>query len=747
LSEPEVVEGTVVRVTFESEATGFRVIKLRPSSSARGNPLFGARPNTDDLLTVVGCFPPVAVGENVRAVGKRESDPRHGAQLRAEIVTAVSPTDAEGIERYLGSGMIKGIGKKLAHRIRAHFGAETLRVLDHTPERLAEVPTLGARRASRLADAWREERGARAVFVELATAGIAGALAQRIHRRYQDRTLEIVRTTPYRLAIEVPGVGFRTADLVASRVGVARDDPMRAQAGVLHAIASFADDGHTVTPRDLLEDRAGRLLVAETDAEATRAVIDQGTRERVHAAVDALVGAELVVVAPEGLGHAPLVAHEARVGALLAGLLHPEPETRALEHVDAIHAEVEQKLGLVLAPAQRAAVALVAEAKVAVVTGGPGVGKTTVVRAILRLFERAKLRVALAAPTGRAAKRMQEATGHEATTIHRLLEFGPKGFARDTTNPLDLGALVVDESSMVDVPLMHALLRALPPKIRLVLVGDQDQLPSVGPGAVLRDAIASGVIPTARLTEVFRQAGASRIVQGAHAILRGEIPTASPTMKPGDRPQGELFLIERDEPEEAARTIVEVVETRLPRAFGLEAKKQIQVLVPMVKGAVGTRALNQELQARLNPSGTELRHGHTVFRVGDRVMQTKNDHEREVYNGDIGHVASVDDDDALTVQLEDGRTVECEGEELDALTLAYACTIHKSQGSEYPAVVLGLVNQHFVMLARKLLYTAVTRAKQVVVVVGSRYALREAVRDARGEERRTTLARLLRQAR
>lgn len=752
MSETEVVEGTVVRVTFESDASGFRVVKIRPGEApARGGPLFPSR-NQEDLLSVVGTFAAVAVGEHVRVVGRRETDPRHGAQIRAETVTAVAPTDAEGIERYLASGMIKGIGKKLAQRIRAHFGADTLRVLDHAPERLAEVPTLGARRAGKLAAAWRQERGARAVFVELATVGVAGALAQRIHRRYGDRTLEVVRTAPYRLAIEVGGVGFRTADLVAAKVGIARDDPMRAQAGVLHALSAFADDGHTVTLRPDLEDRAGRLLVAETDADAARAVVDQATRGRVHDAVDALVGAGLVTASVDGLGLAALLAHEARVAALFTQLLRAPAVDGELPPVESIVTTVERELGITLAAAQRGALGSVAANKVTVVTGGPGVGKTTVVRAILRLLASAGRKVALAAPTGRAAKRMQEATGHEATTIHRLLEFGPQGFGRDATTPLDVSALIVDECSMIDVSLMHALLRALPERARVVLVGDRDQLPSVGPGAVLRDAIASRVVPTARLTEVFRQAESSQIVAGAHAILRGELPTPSPPRRPGDPPadlpRGELFLIERDDPDETAKTIVEVVETRLPRAYGLDPRRGVQVLVPMVKGAVGTRALNVELQARLNPKGErggELRHGVTVFRVGDRVMQTKNDHEREIYNGDVGFVESVDDDDALTVGLEDGRTVECEGEELDALTLAYACTIHKSQGSEYPAVVLGLTNQHYVMLARKLLYTAVTRAKQVVVVVGSRYALREAVRDARGEERRTTLARLLRE--
>lgn len=404
-----------------------------------------------------------------------------------------------------------------------------------------------------------------------------------------------------------------------------------------------------------------------------------------------------------------------------------------------------------LAPAQRDAVRLVAEHPVVVVTGGPGVGKTTVVRAILALLGRS-LRVALTAPTGRAAKRMTEATGREATTIHRLLAIDPRTrrFKHDEATPLEIDALVVDESSMVDVFLAHALVRALPKRARLVIVGDVDQLPSVGPGAFLRDVIDSGVVPTARMRDVFRQAASSRIIAGAHAILHGRMPEPSERAERagGGTASGELFIIERKDPEEAARTIVEVVEQRLPRAFGFDPKREIQVLVPMIRGVVGTRALNVELQARLNPTGPSFQRSGTIYRIGDRVMQTRNDYDRDVFNGDVGSVAEVRGEDgdgpSVTVRLEDGRRVDYDDEDLDDLVLAYACTVHKSQGSEYPAVVIGLVNQHYLLLARKLLYTAVTRGKRLVVIVASPWALREAVRDARGEERRTTLARLLR---
>ncbi len=747
----DVVEGTIVRVTFANDETGFRVVRVRPAAAKKPmRTLFGeARrgPRDDeDLVTVVGRFPPVAVGETIRAVGRFERDPRHGEQLKAEVVTAVTPTTKAGIERYLAGGAIKGIGKGLAKKIAARFGEKTIHVLDHEPHRLREIPGLGAAKADALAKAWKDQRVVRELMVVLASLEITPALAQRIHRRYGDRALEIVRGQPYRLALEVWGVGFKSADAIAQKVGIAVDDPQRAQAGVLHTLQALAEEGHTATPRDLLVERAARILDPALGPDVRNATEPPDARFVVRAreAIDALLAAKLIVDEPAGIAHAPLAAEEAGLAARLRSILAAGSK-KPLPGVDRAIASFEAATKVTLAPAPRAAIELVARAPVAVVTGGPGVGKTTVVRAILALFAGAKLKTALAAPTGRAAKRMSEATGQAATTIHRLLEVDPRkgGFQRDEDNPLELQALIVDESSMVDVPLAHALVRALPDGARLVLVGDVDQLPSVGPGSVLRDACGSTVIPTARLTQVFRQAGSSQIVQAAHAILRGEEPTPSPPPKGPVAPSGELFVIERGDPEEAAKTIVEVVEQRIPKAFGLDPKRDVQVLVPMVRATVGTRALNVELQARLNPSGDEVRRGTNVFRVGDRVMQMRNDYDRDVFNGDVGFVTEASGN-GVKIRLEEGREIEADDAELDELTLAYACTVHKSQGSEYPAVVIGLVNQHYVMLARKLLYTAVTRARKLAVIVGSKWALREAVRDARGEERRTTLARRLR---
>jgi len=755
----DVVEGTVVRVTFENDETGFRVIRVRPHDDSERRFL---RDPKDEVVTVVGRFPRVSPGETIRAVGKRESDPRHGPQLRAEIVTAVTPTTAAGIARYLGSGIVKGIAKRTAQKIVDVFGEQTIHVLDNEPHRLREVSGLGATRAEALATAWKAQRVVRELMVVLSSLQISPALAARIHRKYGDQALEVVRRSPYRLALEVWGVGFKSADAIAQQVGIAFDDPQRAQAGVLHTLQTLAEEGHTVTPRELLVERTARLLDPNTPADVRQQseTADQALVARADQAVDVLAEANLVTFTPEGVAHTPLAEHEEDLARSLRALVESGARTR-LPGEDVAIARFEATTSIALAPAQRAAIARVAESSVVVVTGGPGVGKTTVVRAILALFEKAGCKTALAAPTGRAAKRMAEATGREALTIHRLLEVDPRAqrFTRDEENPLEIDALIVDETSMVDIPLAHALVRALPKRARLVLVGDVDQLPSVGPGAFLRDVIESGVVPTARLTEVFRQAGASRIVAGAHRILHGTMPEPTGAMSGGRKtPTGELFLVDRGDPIEAATTIVDIVEKRIPSAFGLDPRRDVQVLVPMVRGTMGTRALNTELQARLNPSGAEIRRGETVFRVGDRVMQTRNDYDREVFNGDVGHVSRVvspseasggeeDDEDSktvLSVRLEEGRVVDYDAESLDELSLAYACTVHKAQGSEYPAVVIGLVNQHYVMLARKLLYTAVTRARKLVVIVGSRWALKEAVRDARGEERRTTLARRLR---
>jgi exodeoxyribonuclease V alpha subunit len=726
-AEEITVEGEVERVTFESATSGFRVIKIR---------IEGRK----DRLAVVGSFPPVPAGARVRVRGRLVVDKRHGEQLSAEAVTELTPTTQKGLVRYLASGAIKGIGPKTAERIVDTFGDETLRVLDEEPHRLAEVSGLGGRRAAQVAKAWAEQKGLREIMVFLQAHGATPALAARIHKRYGADAATVVARQPYRLAMEVWGIGFGTADRIAQGLGVAKDAPERVQAGLLQATTDESEAGHVHTPKGDLFLRAAALLdlprgmddVPDDDA---RALLERALTALVadgHLATDERDGATNVYAAP--LWHA-----ERRVAKRLAALARGVP--RPLDGAERAIARFEQRGGQALALEQRQAVLLAAKAQALVVTGGPGVGKTTVVRALLALFDHAGLVTRLAAPTGRAAKRMSEATGREAQTLHRLLEFEPARavFKRDAKNPLDADVLVVDEASMVDLPMADALLQAVGAGTRLVLVGDVDQLPSVGPGAVLRDVIASGVVPTVRLVHVFRQSKQSLIVENAHRINAGDLPETSAA----DAPGADFFVVERKDPEQARATVVELVSRRIPQRFGLDPLRDVQVLVPMHRGEAGAAALNAALQEALNPLGKPA--GRNL-RVGDKVMQLKNDYDKDVWNGDVGVVAGADEDGPVVVRFEDGRSVEYAPEDTEDLALAYACTIHKSQGSEYPAVVVVLLTSHFVMLSRNLLYTAVTRGKRLVVLVADGRALRVAVREDRRGERRSSLAQRLRES-
>jgi exodeoxyribonuclease V alpha subunit len=711
------LSGQVERVTFENEETSFRVLRVGSLEGARGvsGPIF-----------VVGTFQPVAPGTRVRMTGQFVKSPRHGEQFRADSLIALAPDTLAGLEKYLGSGIIHGVGPGYAKKIVSRFGMESLDVLDKSPERLGEVPGIGARRISEIKQAWTAQRALSNVMVLLQTHGASPALAMRIWKRYGDRAASIVQRSPYRLALDVHGVGFKTADRIARSLGIAGDHPERAQAGVVHELGALADQGHLLFPRAALVERAAAML--EIDP------------AHVEAAIDALYAGGRVVVEDDGVYLARLHAAECQVAVNLARLL--DSPGHALPGLNAAIDEFERRVRITLAPAQRQAIEAAARHKLVVITGGPGVGKTTIVRAILSVLGRARLSVRLAAPTGRAAKRMAEATGHEASTLHRLLEFDPRAgaFQRTATRPVATDAMIVDEASMIDVPLAAALLDATPTAARLVVVGDADQLPSVGPGAFLRDLIESRAVPTIRLSEIFRQASQSAIVLGAHRILAGEPPQAANP----DAPGADFFVVHRRQPEEAADVVCELVTRRIPRRFGLDAKTQIQVLSPMHRGAAGTTALNARLQAELNPQGPALELRGLTLRAGDKVMQTKNDYERDVYNGDIGTISSVDREQRALSVLFDERTVAYQDAEIDALVLAYATSIHKSQGSEYPAVVIPLCTTHFVMLSRNLLYTAVTRARKLCVLVADPRALRLALAETRREERLTRLAERLR---
>lgn len=703
------LSGDIKRITYENEETGFRVVKLE-NVAGHG------------VVSLVGTFQAVGPGTAVRVTGKFVADAKHGEQFRVETLLLVDPETLDGIEKYLGSGVIAGIGPGYAKRVVQCFGLQTLKVLDEDPGRLAEVPGLGAKRVQSLQENWQAQRSLGSVMMLLQTHGVSPRLAPRIIERFGDKAAAVIQSSPYRLALEVHGVGFKTADSIARALGISGDHPDRVKAGVVHELERLADAGHVLCPRAELAERTAQMLGIGS--------------EHIDAAIDALWASGRCVVEKDAVFLGYLHAAEQSAAELMARLLvspgHP------LDGVERAIAHFQKAMGYQLAEAQLAAVEAVAEHKVVMITGGPGVGKTTIVRAVLTLFEQANLTVRLAAPTGRAARRMSEATGREATTIHRLLEYDPRngGFQRDVESPIVADAVIVDEMSMVDVQLATALLSAIPSAGRVVMVGDADQLQSVGPGAVLRDILASGSVPIVRLTEIFRQGAQSSIVGNAHSILRGEMPTSDR----GDDSNAQFFVIDRREAEHAADTIVDLVVQRIPKRFGVDPRSDIQVLCPMHRGPAGTQAINERLQQELNPQGPALRRRGQLLRTRDKVMQLRNDYERDVYNGDIGTVVTVDPEEGKLVVDFDGRVVTLEGAALDDLTLAYATSIHKSQGSEYPVAIIPLLTAHFVMLSRNLIYTAATRAKRLCVLVADPRALRMGLAQLRQDERRTALA-------
>ncbi len=719
--EETILEGTLERIVFAGADGTFTVARFLPD-------------NATEEATIVGALPGLPQGARLRVRGVYEENARFGRQLKVTGFTEMAPQTLEGIRRYLGSGLVKGIGKEMATRIVDRFGLQTLEILDREPYRIGEVAGIGPGRAQAFRQAWIEQKGVRDVMVFLQGHGVSPAFAARIFKRYGAAAVVRVRENPYRLAGEVWGIGFLSADRLAESLGVARDADVRVEAGLRHVLDEGGAGGHVFLPRlDLERLAAARLTVDES---LVQPAVGRLAREGVVVLQSVPALGEVVYEA--GLYRAEQTVAE-RLTALAAA-----PAKRPIKgDVGAAVARYEATTGLALAPAQRAGIARALTEMVAVITGGPGVGKTTIIRGVVQLCRAAGMEVLLAAPTGRAAKRLAEATGLPAVTLHRLLEWRPTqaAFAHNADNPLQTDLLVVDEASMLDVRLAADLVSALAPGTRLVLVGDVDQLPSVGPGAVLGDAIASGVVPTVRLTEIFRQAARSLIVTNAHKINAGELPEfpAAPTSGPDER---DFFFLEENDALRCSELVCDLVATRLPRRYGL-TPAQIQVLVPMHRGDVGASRINQLLQAALAPGAAEVRRGDRVFRVGDRVMQIRNDYDKDVFNGDIGHVLGLEGEQVV-VQFE-GRNIIYEHDELDQLTLAYATTVHKSQGSEYPAVVLPLHTQHFVMLQRNLLYTAVTRGKQLVVVVGTRKALGLAVRNEQAGKRNSRLADLLRE--
>jgi exodeoxyribonuclease V alpha subunit len=716
---PETLKGLIERVTYHNPENGFAVLKV----VVKGR---------QDLVTVVGSTTSVTAGEHVEAMGKWVVDREHGQQFKADELKTTHPASAEGIEKYLASGAIRSIGPKIAAKIVNVYKERTLEVFDASPDFLLHIKGIGQERVKRIRQSWQEQKEVRKIMLFLTEHGITSGRAVRIYRTYGQESIARIKENPYQLAEDIRGIGFKTADELAAKLGIDCNGPYRARAAVRYTLQELAGDGHVGYPETGVVEHTTRLVQ-----------IDQGI---VEDAVKSAV-AEKAVIRENIEGEAWLylaALHRAEVG--LAESVHrvisATPHPMPVIDIEKAIAWVEGRLGIQLALGQKEAIRQACQQKMLVITGGPGVGKTTLVRSILEVFRAKGMKCVLAAPTGRAAKRLAETTGQTAKTIHRLLEFDPVSgdFKRNQQNPLEGDLFVFDEVSMVDVVLGHQVLRSIPSTACVILVGDVDQLPSVGPGTVLADLITSGVVPVVRLTEIFRQAAESEIVTAAYAINQGRMPELK-------APEGlvDFYFIESAEPEAIQDLIVRLVKERIPKRFGFDPKTDIQVLSPMNRSVLGARNLNQVLQEALNPSsgGPEIQRFGWTFRLGDRVIQTENDYNRDVFNGDLGIIEKINRIEQEMVVNFEGRQVEYDFGDLDELSLAYVLSIHKSQGSEFPCVVIPVHTQHYMMLQRNLLYTAVTRGKKLVVLVGTKKALGLAVRRQDTTRRYTALKRRL----
>jgi exodeoxyribonuclease V alpha subunit len=715
------LKGQIERITYANEETGYTVARVRVD---------GRR----DLVTVVGSLVAPTLGEVMAMYGEWINHPRYGVQFKVVRYESLTPASVYGIEKYLGSGLIKGIGPIMAKRIVGKFGERTLEVIEGEIDKLAEVDGIGSKRIQMIKKAWDDQKEIREVMIFLQAHGVGSGYATKIFKQYGIRSIVVVKENPYRLATDVFGIGFLTADRIGEKLGFARDSELRIEAGIVYVLNQLADEGHVYYPYEPLTRRCEEILGVN--------------RDHVVMALGSI--AEINMIAIEDLGEEVEGSGEPLRGVYLAKFHHAEtgiaermktlmevPRSTAGIDQDSAIEWVQGRLSMALAQKQLEAIRGALTHKVMVITGGPGTGKTTIIDAILKITTRAGMRVMLSAPTGRASKRMSETTGHEAKTIHRMLDYSIQkgGFQRNELNPLDCDLVIIDEASMIDTILMYYLLKAIPPKATFILVGDVDQLPSVGAGNVLKDIIESGRIQVIELNEIFRQAKESMIIVNAHRINHGLLPSfKSPREETED-----FYFIEQDAPEEVLRIIIELTRERIPRRFGFDPVDDIQVLTPMHKGEVGVVNLNVELQRVLNPGEHGVMRGGWNFRVHDKVMQVKNNYDKEVFNGDIGRITRIDPVNQELIISFDGRDIPYDYHDLDEVTLAYAVSVHKSQGSEYPVVIMPLLTQHYVLLQRNLVYTAVTRGRDLVVMVGTVKALAIGVRNNKTQKRYTHL--------